>query len=323
MVLGPSGAGKTTLLETIVGSLAPRKGRITLGGRALFDGASGVNIPTRNRRVGLVFQDASLFPHLDARANVAFGAKGPSANSSVDRWLERVGAGTLARRRPRDLSGGERQRVALARALAAEPDALLLDEPFNSLDRRAREEMGALLVELAKERPIPFVLVTHDPGEALRLGERMIVLEAGRVVAAGDSRALLAAGGPAAAHAGSANWLRGTVLTDGPDGARVDLDGTIVATLPLGKPAGATVVLVLAAEEPILAKEPVRTTSARNVLAGTVTSIVDAQDAVDVIVATPVPMRVRLTRAAARELALQPGIAVWVLIKATALRAAG
>jgi molybdate transport system ATP-binding protein len=319
-VVGVSGAGKSTLLLSLLGDTTPSAGRIALGGRALFDTAKGIDVPVNERRIGIVFQDALLFPHLSALDNVAFGlAAGRDANA----WLERVGASALAARRPVDLSGGERQRVALARALAAGPEALLLDEPFSALDPAARASLGQLLIALQRESGVPFVHVTHDPGEALRIGERTIALEGGRVVAEGRTAEVLSGSFGRIAAVGSDNWLRGTVLDDGPDGSRVDCGGTVVVTGRLHRSPGETVVLMLPAEDVLLARGEIHGTSARNILAGRVVSLDEADDAIDVIVATPVELRARVTRAAVTELALAPGAKVWLLVKANAFRVAG
>jgi molybdate transport system ATP-binding protein len=319
VLFGPSGAGKTTFLHAILGGVRPARGRVAVGERVVFDAEAAIDLPIHERRIGIVFQDALLFPHLDARANVMFGVRDADRARTADLWLERVGAASLAGRKPAELSGGERQRVAFARALAADPEALLLDEPFASLDHSSRAELGALLLDLRRRLPIPFVHVTHDPAEALRLGDAMVLLREGRVVAAGLPSALLAPGGEASG-AGATNWLRGTVVEDGPGGARVDLGGTIVAVPALHLAPGAPVVLALPAEEPVLAVSEVRGTSARNVIPGTVVSIEGGEGAVDVVVATPVPIRVRITGDASRELALGAGSRVWLLVKASAFR---
>ncbi len=319
-VVGVSGAGKSTLLLALLGDRTPLSGRIALGDRTLFDAAKRIDVPVHERRIGIVFQDALLFPHLNVRDNVAFGlAAGDDANA----WLDRVGASTLAARRPVDLSGGERQRVALARALAAGPEALLLDEPFSALDPAARASLGQLLIELQRESGVPFVHVTHDPGEALRIGERTIALEGGRVAAFGRTSEVLSGSLGRIAAVGSDNWLRGTVLDDGPDGSRVDCGGTIVVTGRLHRPPGDTVVLMLPAEDVLVARGEIHGTSARNILAGLVVSLDEVDDAIDVIVATPVELRARVTRAAVSELALAPRAKVWLLVKANAFRVAG
>ena len=319
-VVGVSGAGKSTLLLSLLGDQTPSSGRIALGDRALFDAAKGIDVPVHQRRIGIVFQDALLFPHLTAKDNVAFGAR---TEGDANAWLERVGASALAARRPVDLSGGERQRVALARALAARPEALLLDEPFSALDPAARAALGTLLVALQRETGVPFVHVTHDPGEALRVGERTIALEGGRVVAEGRTSEVLSGSFGRIAAVGSDNWLRGTVLEDGPGGTRVDCGGTVVVTGRLHRSPGDTVVLMLPAEDVLLARGEIHGTSARNILAGRVVSLDEADDAIDVVVATPVELRARVTRAAVSELALAPGRRVWLLVKANAFRVAG
>ena len=323
ILFGHSGAGKTTALLALLGAMRPQTGRISLGDRVLFDSSKKIDVAVRERRVGIVFQDALLFPHLDARANVAFGARDRAGNSAADAWLERVGALGHAHRKPAELSGGERQRVALARALAAAPDLLLLDEPFSALDPAAREHLGSLLLELQAGARVPFLHVTHDPAEALRLGGAMLVLEAGRVVAKGTPTALLAPGGLASDRLDATNWLRGTVVADGDDGGRVDLGGTVVLTGRLHRAPGKTVVLALPAEEPIIATDPARGTSARNILAGEIAAIVASADAVDVIVATPALLRVRVTRAAVSDLHLAKGLKIFLLVKATSFRVVG
>jgi molybdate transport system ATP-binding protein len=319
-VVGVSGAGKSTLLLALLGDRTPTRGRIALNERALFDNRSGIDVPVHRRRIGMVFQDALLFPHLDARHNVAFGM---TRGDRPDPWLRRVGAAELASRRPADLSGGERQRVALARALAASPDALLLDEPFSALDPAGRSALGALLVSLQREAGVPFLHVTHDPGEALRIGDRTIALEGGRVVAEGPTGEVLSGRLGRIGAIGSDNWLRGSVITDGPDGTSVDLGGTIVATSRLHRSAGETVVLALPAEDIVLARGAIHGTSARNVLAGEVVSLDPTEGGIDVVVATPVRLRARVTRAAIGELGLVPGLEVWLLVKASAFRVAG
>ncbi|MCA2976653.1 MAG: ATP-binding cassette domain-containing protein [Myxococcaceae bacterium] len=180
-VMGPSGAGKTSLLLAIAGLVRPLAGRITLGGSVLFDG-SGSWVPPHRRRMALVFQHLALFPHLTAWQNVAYGV--PRRSDGRDRareWLARTRVAHVAERLPSTLSGGEAQRVALARALAAEPGALLLDEPFSSLDGRLRLALGDELKDLVEALQIPAVLVTHHLEDAQRLAARVVELEAGRL----------------------------------------------------------------------------------------------------------------------------------------------
>jgi len=195
VLFGPSGAGKTTLLRLIAGLAIPERGRIALGRRVLTDAAAHTAIPAgmseRHRRVGFVTQQAALFPHLSARANVAFGLaslKRTEREARVAGMLRLFDAESLAERRPAALSGGERQRIALARALAPRPDLLLLDEPFAALDAPAR----AALIEKLRASGVPVLYVSHDLADAWQTNAGALVLEAGRVIAQGEARVVLA-----------------------------------------------------------------------------------------------------------------------------------
>ena len=187
VLFGPSGAGKTMTLRLVAGLERPDAGEIVLDGRTLVSRERRVWVPPRERRCGFVFQDLALFPHLDVRANVLFGARadGDGTRERLDRLLERFRIGHLARRFPAELSGGEAQRVALARALMADPAVLLLDEPFSSLDAETRRAVQDEVVEAHGTWRIPFVFVTHDREEAERLGDRMVFIRDGRLVDVG------------------------------------------------------------------------------------------------------------------------------------------
>jgi molybdate transport system ATP-binding protein len=205
-LVGPSGAGKTSVLRAIAGLLRPETGRISLDGDVWLDTATGADLPPERRRVGLVFQEYALFPHMTVRANVAYGARG-----RVDELLERFRIGALADARPSAVSGGERQRVALARALARDPAVLLLDEPLSALDAHTRTHVRAELRELLQELALPTVVVTHDFEDAASLADRIGVLVEGRLLQEGSAAELVAAPTNAfvAGFAG-ANLLLGT-----------------------------------------------------------------------------------------------------------------
>ena len=190
LVAGPNGAGKSTLLRLLLGVLRPDSGRIVLAGRTLF--GPGIDLSPEERRLGYVPQDYALFPHLDALGNVAFGLEGHGRRDRARRWLDRLDAGRLGERRVGELSGGERQRVALARALAREPKALLLDEPFASLDPGARRELRASLRGWLSEWRLPALIVSHDLADA-EVADRIAVLEKGRIVQQGTPEELRAA----------------------------------------------------------------------------------------------------------------------------------
>jgi ABC-type sulfate/molybdate transport systems ATPase subunit len=173
VVLGPSGSGKSMLLDTIAGFRTPRYGNVRLGGRDI------TKLPAEQRRIGMVFQDAALFPHLSVRDNVGFAPRLRRRNPQVEDLLDRFGIAHLAARTPRSLSGGERQRVALARALAAQPAALLLDEPLSALDQPVREELREVLRDTLRELAVPAIHVTHDRDEALGLADDLAIIAAG------------------------------------------------------------------------------------------------------------------------------------------------
>jgi len=187
-VLGPSGAGKTMLLRCIAGLETPGRGQIVLGKRTLLDTERKINVPARDRRVGMLFQHYALFPHRTVAENIAFGLEHLPIEEQARRvsfLLKRTHLNGLEERYPREISGGEQQRAALARALAIEPDALLLDEPLSALDTHLRGQMEAQLQETFAAYQRPALLVTHNIEEAYRLGEQLLVLSQGRVAASG------------------------------------------------------------------------------------------------------------------------------------------
>ena len=187
-ILGPSGAGKSMLLRCIAGVERPDRGRISLDERVLFDSERHMQVPARARRIGMLFQGDSLFPHRTVEENVAFGLHGLAPDQLMKRvseWAERTHISGLERRVPRELSGGEQQRVALARALATEPDALLLDEPLTALDAHLRSQLEAQLQETFAAFGRPVLLVTHNIEEAYRLAGQLLLLARGKVIAFG------------------------------------------------------------------------------------------------------------------------------------------
>ena len=189
-LVGPSGAGKTQTLKLIAGMARPDAGRVAIGGRVLHDSAAGIALPARERRLGYVFQDYALFPHLTVRQNIGFAlrrgwfnpARGADA-PQVDRWVRAFHLQAIVDHYPHQISGGQRQRTALARALVTEPDALLLDEPFAALDRPLRQALRRELLDLRADVAVPTLLITHDDEDAELLADAVVPLQAGRVVA--------------------------------------------------------------------------------------------------------------------------------------------
>jgi len=224
-VVGPSGAGKTSVLRAIAGLLRPERGRVALGDETWLDTEARVDLPPERRRVGLVFQEYALFPHLTVRANVAFGGR-----DRVDELLERFGIAGLAGARPGAISGGERQRVALARALARDPGVLLLDEPLSALDAHTRRRVRGELREVLGELGLPTLIVTHDFEDATSLADRVGVLVDGRLLQVGSPSELVAA--PADAFVAGftgANLLRGVASASSNGLTEVALDAGFTA----------------------------------------------------------------------------------------------
>jgi molybdate transport system ATP-binding protein len=216
-LFGPSGSGKTLTLDCLAGLARPDAGRVVLRDRVLFDAATGVDVPTRSRRLGYVFQGYALFPHLSVADNVGYGLRDLPRDERRRRVADvvaRLGLAGLERRRPGELSGGERQRVALGRALAPEPALLLLDEPFSALDLPRRRLLRDDLARVLREWGTAAVVVTHDFTEAYRLADRIVVYEAGRVVQAAPRAELLwqPASEAVARIIGIPNVLHGTVV---------------------------------------------------------------------------------------------------------------
>jgi len=193
-VFGPSGAGKTSLLEAVAGLRRPAAGRIVLSGRVLDDATAGIHAPPRERSVGYVTQDDSLFPHLTALGNLRYGARRRGAGGAAlaeSRVVEVLGLSSLLDRRPFTLSGGERRRVALGRALLSGPELLLLDEPLSGLERALKERVLEHLLRVREAFPIPIVFVTHEAEEVVALADEVVLLESGRIRARGAPRDVL------------------------------------------------------------------------------------------------------------------------------------
>jgi molybdate transport system ATP-binding protein len=330
VVYGRSGAGKTTLLNLIAGLARPTAGRITLGDEVLVDSVRGIAMPPEARGIGYVFQDLRLFPHLDVRGNLDFGqrrARGRTAAIPRRRALELLDLGSLLERRIAGLSGGERQRVALGRALLAHPRLLLLDEPLAAIDAARRAELLPYFERLREERALPVLLVTHQYEEVLRLASEVVLLADGRVLAQGTPTALCLRPelqplvGPEAL---------GTVI----DSHVASIDTALgLATVPIGSagslrvPAaglqpGQPLRVQLLARDLILATREPLGLSVRNRFQGQVLALREAGDhdcLVD-IDAAGTRLVARVTGLAARELALAPGVPVWVLVKSVSLR---
>jgi molybdate transport system ATP-binding protein len=318
-VLGPNGAGKTTLVRAVSGLLGLTHGTITLDGRTLDDAARRTFVPPEARSIGVVFQDLVLFPTLDVADNVAFGLRAAGARRAAARaearsWLARLGLEDRADRPVRSLSGGEAQRVALARALAPEPRALLLDEPLSALDADVRALVRRDLRDHLRHHEGPRLLVTHDPLDAAVLADRVIVLEGGRITAAGQLADLVAHPRSAwAAELAGTNLLRGTAK-----GHAIELDGE--GRLVAADAAEGAVLVAVRPSAVALHTQPPEG-SPRNVWAATVAEIEGFGERRRVRLHGPVPLVAEVTVEGSEALDLRPGAAVWASVKATEVRA--
>ncbi len=324
ILFGPSGAGKTTLLDCIAGLVRPDAGRVAIAKSTLFDSALGINVPPQRRRVGYVFQDLALFPHLSVAGNVEYGL---SSLDSQDRKrrsaaiLESFRIAHLRSRRPGQISGGERQRVALARALVINPGILLLDEPLAALDGATKSKIVEDLRAWNHEHRIPVVYVTHSREEVFALGERVIVLENGGAIAQGTPHEVMTAPRQetVAQLAGFENIFDATVIAAHEErgtmacrltGSKVELETPLVRA-----EVGSVLRVGIRAGDILLASLEPRGLSARNILPGRVVSLAQRDVIVVAKVDCGVEMEVHLTLAARDSLQLQPGREVWLVVK--------
>jgi molybdate transport system ATP-binding protein len=329
-LFGHSGAGKTTVVNMIGGVVRPARGRVVVGGRVLFDAARGIDLPPHRRRLGHVFQEGRLFPHLSVRRNLLYGrwfAGAPRDPRRFAEVVELLGIGRLLERRPRSLSGGERQRVAVGRALLCAPAALLMDEPLASLDPARKAEILPYLERLRDEARLPIVYVSHSIDEVARLARTMVLMSEGRVAAIGKVSEVMSRLDlrPLTGRFEAGVVVEGQVAShdDAYQLTAVSLAGGQQLSVPrLGAEPGAPVRLRIRARDVALALRPPHETSIQNVLRGRVVEL-GWQDGpfveVNVAIADGTRLTARLTRRSADHLELAAGREVYALIKTIAL----
>ena len=326
-LVGPSGAGKTSVLRAVAGLYRPDHARIDLGGRTLLDTTRRVDPPPESRRVGLMFQDGALFPHLSIARNVEYGLRPRprgrrERRARVDELLARYGIAELRDARPGRASGGERQRAALARAVATTPDVLLLDEPLSALDSVTKARVSRELAEWLAELGLPTILVSHDYVDVAGLADRIAVIDAGRIVQVGTAADLQRApASPFVAAFVATNYFRGTARRDG--------ELTMV-TLPQGAclacaaPASGEVALVVDPWAVRLTRaDDDGTPSGPTVVRGTVAQLVRTGGLVRVSVSSDPPLVAELPAEQADRLGLARGALVAASWSAGAARLVG
>ncbi len=324
VLFGASGAGKTTVLDCIAGLQTPDEGAITVGAKKVFDAGAGVNIPAQRREVGYLFQTLALFPHMSVERNIEYGLAALAPGERKSRAAEIMASfhiSALASRRPAEISGGERQRVALARTLVTRPRTLLLDEPLTALDAATKARIIADLRLWNARFRIPILYVTHDREEVFALAERMLILEAGRIVAQGVPQDVLhrPERESVAQLAGFENVFDAAVveshLEQGTMACRI-ANSQVELEVPVTRvDPGQPIRVGIRAGDILIATSSPEGLSARNVIAGTVTSLELRDVTVIADVDCGAVFKVHLTPGAVRALQLVAGSRVWLVIK--------
>jgi len=324
IIFGPSGAGKTTLLDCIAGLVSPDSGSILLDDQVFFDPKENINLSPANRRIGYVFQDLGLFPHMTVEENVQYGIANIAPLERKRRTqeiLESFHIASLATSYPAKLSGGEKQRVALARALVSEPGVLLLDEPLSGLDAAIKTRIIKDLCERNSSRPIPILYVTHSRNEVFALGKHILVLNRGKVIASGTPQDVMNAPRHEAVAqlAGFENVFDAEVMaTDERLGVMVcQISGTEnLLEVPLAHcERGERVRIAVRAGDILLASERPKAISTRNIFPGRVVTMRRHDYLMEAVVDTGSLFRTHLTLGSSELLELAPGNSVWILIK--------
>jgi molybdate transport system ATP-binding protein len=326
-LFGRSGSGKSTLVDVIAGLVRPDHGRVVVDGMTLLDTERGVRVPVHRRRIGYVFQEARLLPHLSVRQNLLFGrwfARHRAGGPPLEAVADLLGIAGLLDRRPAGLSGGERQRVAIGRALLARPRLLLMDEPLSALDEARKAEILPYVARLRDEARVPIVYVSHAVAEVARLADTVVVLDQGRVAACGPAAEVLRRGalfpGRETGETGALLHLRVAAHDDAYGLTRLEGPPGRLTVPRLELPVGAGVRVRVRARDVLVAREAPRSLSARNVLPGTVTAVApgDGSHARVEIACGEASLVAEVTRLAVHELALAPGLPVLAIVKSVA-----
>jgi molybdate transport system ATP-binding protein len=325
VLFGPSGSGKTSILRLITGLSRPDAGSVRLGGAVLFDSEKGIDEPLRRRRIGMIFQDDLLFPHLRVGDNIRFGLREkPRAlrDVRVAEVAALCGVEHLLYRRPETLSGGERQRVGLARVLAPKPRLLLCDEPVSALDLPNRRTLIERLRAVQRALQIPVLYVTHSPAEAIDVGERLFLLERGRVLAEGPPLDVLAGAGDASLVQleGVSNRLPARIeehlAGHGATRLRIESGPALIVPFLEGQ-IGTAALVEVRADDILLARGPISGLSAQNLIQGRVDRVLTHGSEAEVLIRTGgVTWIVSVVAPAIEQLSLSPGIDVHMIIKA-------
>jgi molybdate transport system ATP-binding protein len=327
-LFGRSGSGKTTLVNMVAGLVRPDRGRILVDGRALFDSTARIDLPSHRRRVGYVFQESRLFPHLTVRQNLLYGSwfRGQDFRlGSIDQIVELLGIGDLLMRRPATLSGGEKQRVSIGRAVLSDPAMLLMDEPLASLDEARKGEILPYLERLRDQLDLPILYVSHSVPEVVRLASTMIVLSAGKVLASGPVEEVMGRPElfPAAGRYEAGSVLDARVVAHDAEFGLTELEtaGGVLRVPHLDNAVGSRLRVLIRARDVMIATERPHQISALNILAGRIVALQDDGRPIGeaTIAVGEGAIRARITRRSMSQLGLVPGREVFAVVKTVAI----
>ena len=324
VLFGPSGSGKTTILRCLAGLERPEKGTILYHGRIWFDGLKHISLTPQERRIGYLFQDYALFPHLSVRKNLEFGlgrVSGAQRREKVDGTMQLFQIDALGDRYPRHLSGGQKQRVALARAVAAEPRLLLLDEPLSALDAASRAQLRGDLRALLLRVGIPTILVTHDRTESIALGDKIAVVVDGRIQQAGPVQEVFSrpANHSVAQSVGVETVLPGRIVERCGGLLTVEAGKQRLVGIDSAELHSSEVYLCIRAEDVTLEREATGRGSARNHVRGKIVSLASEGPVVRVSLDCGFLLTSLVTARSREDLSLEPGTEITAVIKATAI----
>ncbi len=325
-IYGKNGSGKTTLLHAIAGLVTPERGKISIADSVLYDSTNKVDVPIHKRRIGYVFQEGRLFPHLSVEKNLRYGMDKNSSNKDIDKLIELLSLRSLLDKMPTEISGGERQRVALGRSLLSDPQVMLLDEPFSAIDQDLKDQIIPYLTTLQEEWEIPFILISHNLKDLLKITDQLLIMDGGRVMAHGIYSDLLLAGNINAQEQVYNNVMEVMVDSSYKNSDvillnHMDIEGlSIKVSSSKSRLAQGKKRLIIPSNEISLALNEIQDTSIQNQIPGIIMNASQIADENILLVDVGFPLAVTLSTESKKRLKLAAGTKVWCLIKASGLQ---
>ncbi len=333
-IFGPSGSGKTSLLQSISGLATPHSGRITIGGRVVFDSEKKINIPVNKRNIGYVFQEGRLFPHMTVESNLLYGLKKTTnPKVSFDEVVELLNLGHLLKSKPAQISGGERQRTALGRSLLSSPDILLLDEPFSAVDMSLRNQILPFIIRIQQKVNVPILVVSHDLPDILKLTSTIFVVKGGSCIGHGEYYDLLKEKAISNIFGAGTivNSIDMTVLNTNPNNGLTMLgwkakESEVLITCEKSKAnyrEGQKIKIFINADDIALSTEKSNTISIQNQVHGTILEIINKDSTLLCIIDAGFKLVVEITAESQRRMGIYKGGSIWCLFKSVAIDVAG